>query len=472
MFKSLKNIELKNVKRLAGSLQVRVLLMTVLGLALGLPVAGFTLTRLFEAHVEKQFQNQLMVYFDHLLAGVAVVDDQPIQIRSDFQNIKFNQPLSGLYWQINDESGAAVLRSRSLWDERLQLLDHTLKPNQPQMYRLKGPANQEVMMVEQTLQFGRDSDRIWRLSVAQNTREMTESIAVWRQQLVMFLLILFVVLLVAALVQVVLGLSPLRRLQQAFNDLKTGHSTRLIGHYPAELQGLVQDFNGVLDAYDSMTTRARAQAGDLAHAIKTPIAVISLSLDQAKQINGTDSDFVRLIRKQLKSLQDQVNWRLKRARVASNVTTIRASTLVSPVVESTLRTMKKLYVERDLQFIYQSDALPMTFQGEDQDFKEILGNLVDNAAKWANRKVCVSVFFENAQLHVRVEDDGPGIAEMDRLQVLQRGTRLDEGIAGTGLGLAIVKELCGLYQGHLKLEMSIMGGLAATVVLPGRHSHV
>jgi signal transduction histidine kinase len=134
--------------------------------------------------------------------------------------------------------------------------------------------------------------------------------------------------------------------------------------------------------------------------------------------------------------------------------------------------MKKLNVDRDLQFIYQSDAPTMTFQGEEQDFKEILDNLIDNAAKWANRKVYVSVFFENAQLHVRVEDDGPGIAEMNRLQVLQRSGRPDESIFDTGLGLAIVKELRGLYQGHLKLEMSGISGLAATVVLPGHTVHV
>jgi signal transduction histidine kinase len=466
----------KYVSRLTGSLRFRLLIITFFWVLIALLATGFMINRLFENHVHQQYERQLQVYVDYLIAATVIENDQP-QVNEQFQNPKFNVPLSGLYWQINNDEGQVVLRSRSLWDEQLATPNDSLSLGASHFHQLQGPSKQKILLLEQNIRFDSSPNLMWRIMVAEDATDFMKSIEQWQKLLFIILLVLFVTLVVATIAQVISGLSPVRRLQRNVKQLQDGVVNRLTGRYPNEFEPLVHDFNHVLDANDKVINRARAQAGDLAHAIQTPIAVMVNELDHAqKQLNQSSSgsydtqqqQLIQTVRDQLDTLQSQVKWRLSRARVAAHAQSHHLLTSLKPIIESTLRVMHKVHAERNLTFEFKVSPESFFFKGEAQDLQEMVGNLVDNAGKWAKQNVLITLYVENNSIHIVVEDDGQGIEPGLRVEVMRRGVRMDEHIPGSGLGLAIVKELCELYDGQLTLEQSPLGGLKAHLSLPGR----
>ena len=439
-------------------------------IALALVATGYVLNQLFEHHVRQQYQQQLQVYADYVLASLEPSPGGLLQIDQSPQSPRFLQPLSGLYWQVNNEQGEAVLRSRSLWDQKLQAPSDVLSAGQTHFHLVTGPKAAEVLMLEQTIRFEALAGKRWRLLVAEDAQGLMRSLADWQQMLSIFLSVLFVCLAVAAFAQIVVGFAPLRRLQTSIRQLERGDVKRLEGAYPSEFFPLVEGFNGVLDANERIVDRARAQAGDLAHAIKTPLTVISTALDQAAAGQLSDADLAGLIRDQISVMRNQVDWRLRRARMAAQSGGISGQVCqVEPVIEQMLRVMHKLYADRGIQFELEAAQTGFMFFGENQDLTEMVGNLVDNAGKWARSKVSIRLAIDQGQLCIDIEDDGPGIAVQQRTEVIKRGARMDEQVPGAGLGLAIVKELVQLYRGSLELDTSArLGGLLARLRLPGR----
>jgi len=465
----------KYVNRLTGSLRLRLLIITFFWVLIALLATGFMINRLFENHVHQQYGRQLQVYVDYLIAATVIENDQP-QVNEQFQNPKFNVPLSGLYWQIDNAQGQVVLRSRSLWDEQITSPYDSLSLGASHFHQLQGPSKQAILLLEQNIRFDSNPNLTWRIMVAEDATDFMKSIEQWQKLLFIILLVLFVTLVVATIAQVILGLAPVRRLQRNVKQLQDGAVSRLTGRYPNEFEPLVNDFNHVLDANDKVIKRARAQAGDLAHAIQTPVAVMVNELDRAqKQLNqsGSGSDdtqqveLIQTVRDQLDTLQSQVKWRLSRARVAAHAQSHHLLTPVKPIIESTLRVMYKVHAERNMRFEFK-ESPEAFFKGESQDLQEMVGNLVDNAGKWAKQNIQISLYSDTNNIHVVVEDDGPGIEPNKRVEVMRRGVRMDEHTPGTGLGLAIVKELCELYDGQFILEQSPLGGLKASLRLPGR----
>ena len=452
-----------------ASLRARVLWVSLVWVALALAATGYVLNQLFEHHVRQQYQQQLQVYADYVLAGLEPTTDGRLQTDQSPQSPRFLQPLSGLYWQVNNERGEAVLRSRSLWDQKLQAPSDVLSSGQAHFHLVPGPQGVEVLMLEQTIRFEALADQSWRLLVAEDAQAFMRSIDDWRQMLFIFLAVLFVCLAVAAFAQIVVGFAPLRRLQTSIRQLEQGDVKRLEGEYPNEFSALVDGFNGVLDANERIVERARAQAGDLAHAIKTPLTVMSTALDRADGGQVSDVELAGLIREQISVMRTQVDWRLRRARMAAQSGGIsRQVCEVQPIIEPIVRVMQKLYAEREIQFGLEPMQAGLRFLGESQDLAEMVGNLLDNAGKWAKSMVTVRLAVNQGQLCIEIEDDGPGIAVLQRAEVVKRGTRMDEQVPGAGLGLAIVKELVELYEGSLELNASRFGGLLATLRLPGR----
>jgi signal transduction histidine kinase len=278
-------------------------------------------------------------------------------------------------------------------------------------------------------------------------------------------LVIGTLLVLAALAQVAVGMSPLRALQGALGRVREGQDARLSGAFPAEVQPLIDDFNSVLDRNAEVVTRARTQAGNLAHAIKTPLAVLGQAAAQSLQAHP-EQPLAQLVQEQVDTARRQVDWHLARSRAAASHRLPGQRTPVAPVAQGLVRVMQRVYAARALDM--DSTELPeaLAFAGETQDLQEMLGNLLDNACKWARSAVRVSASGALGRLHVCVEDDGPGIGEQARTTVLQRGQRLDESVPGSGLGLAIVDELAQLYGGQLSLDKSALGGLRAELSLP------
>jgi signal transduction histidine kinase len=271
-------------------------------------------------------------------------------------------------------------------------------------------------------------------------------------------------LVAVTLFQVRFGLLPLRRIEQGLSDIRSGNAERLRGDLPTEIEPLQSELNALLASNQEIIDRARTQVGNLAHALKTPLAVIT---NEAREDKGPLGN---KIVEQAGIMRDQVNHYLDRARVAAGVSVIGRATPVKEVLEPLQRALERIHRDRNITITVDCPA-DVRFGGERQDLEEILGNLCDNACKWAKGKVTVEVSTAATRrlpgrLNIRIEDDGPGLSEEQRARIGKRGVRLDETKPGTGLGLSIVTDLVQSYRGSLTLARSSTGGLRIDLVLP------
>jgi signal transduction histidine kinase len=379
---------------------------------------------------------------------------------------RWEKPYSGLYWQVERlpaEPGTAraILRSRSLWDAELPLPGDALADGAVHRHAIAGPRGEELRVVERSLQAPEPAETRWRLVVAGDTHELAEAVERFNGVLAASLAGLGVLLALAALAQVAVGLAPLKTMQRGLQRVRSGEEQRLVGRFPAEVQPLIDEFNGVLDRNAEVVERARAQAGNLAHALTTPLAILGQAARQAGP-----SEFSALVGEQVHVAERHMQWHLARARAAATQRVPGQRTLVEPVVSGLMRAMDRLHADRHLDLGIEPMPAGLAFAGEEQDLQEMLGNLLDNACRCARSAVAVRARRDGAWLRIHVDDDGPGIAPEQREAVLRRGVRLDESSAGSGLGLAIVVDLARLYGGDLGLDTAEAGGLSARLSLP------
>lgn len=273
-----------------------------------------------------------------------------------------------------------------------------------------------------------------------------------------------VVFIVWGLFLVRKALAPLKTLRAGLSLVREGRSQRVEGDHPSEVQPLVNDLNGLLEDRERAVARALTTAGDLAHGLKTPLAVLAQEAEQADAAGH--HDLAATLRQLVERMQRQVDYHLARSRAtASSRAALGLRCSVLPSVEGLVRTMRRLHAERELRI--DTDVSPAhEIQGRREDLDEMLGNLLDNACKWARSRVAISSAIDDAQLSISVDDDGPGLAPSMRAQVLQRGVRADQQVQGSGLGLAIVSDLAELYGGSVTLETSPLGGTRARLQLP------
>lgn len=276
------------------------------------------------------------------------------------------------------------------------------------------------------------------------------------------------ILLVAAILHFRRSLSPFDQLRERLSAVRQGTAGQVTGEYPSEVQPLVDDLNGLLAHQAAAIARAQAKAGDLAHGLKTPLAVLQQDVDRAKAA-GLDA-LAESIGQQVARMTRHVDWHLAHARAAASGGTATATANVAESVDGLARTLARVHAERTLSITSAVDA-GVAVRVERVDLDEILGNLMDNACKWARTTVRVSVELKDGAARtvaVHVDDDGAGVAPDLRARVLARGVRADEQAPGTGLGLAIAQDLAALYDGAVTLGDSPLGGLRATVTLPRR----
>jgi signal transduction histidine kinase len=468
------------LRRLTGSLRFRLLAATLVGLTLAMVLAGVVLNGLFHEHVMRQFEKGLTVQLDQLTGRLSFdAQGRPALDAQTLSDPRWQRPYSGLYWQLDDVSTSVVpgvLRSRSLWDTRLALPADVLRNGEIHVHELPGPGDSRLRVLERTVRPEAGGEVRWRLSVAADLKDTHEAVAGFQRVLAASLAALLLLLLAAAWAQVAMGLRPLLALQQGLKNLREGHAPRLAGDVPSEVQPLVDDFNSVLDRHDEVVGRARTQAGNLAHALKTPLTV----LDQAARLphaagQAAQTDLAALVREQVQLARRHIDWHLARSRIAASTGLPGQRVPVVHTLQGLVRVMQRVHAERGLAISVDAADQDVQFAGEAQDLQEMLGNVLDNACQWAHSAVRIRVSLGQptgqsgtaATCRVDIQDDGPGMSAEQMPRVLQRGVRLDESVPGSGLGLAIVRELVDLYGGALQLQTPAQGrGLWVTLVLP------
>lgn len=450
-----------------GSLRARLIAVSLVAIIATLVLAHQVLTGLFERQVTAQFQSSLRVTLDQLASGLSVDPKaKVIVIREPQGDPRWATPYSGTYWQISADPAlipGGLQRSRSLWDFTLSLVGDSLADGAVHVHQAIGPNQQQLMALERTvmLELERSAAQI-RLIAAADMRQLNASISEFNQTVVYYLLALAAVLGLVLLAQLFVGLSPLKQLIYALTRLRDGRTQQLEGRFPVEVAPLVENFNQILADYDRHVERARTLAGNLAHAVKTPLSVMA---NAAADSSVSESTLRETVRKYTELSQEQVNWHLKRARMAADIRMHRASVEVEPVVQDVFKVMRRAFADKHLDFQVLRSGAPLLFKGESQDLLEMLGNLIENAAKWARHQVTVSITQGPDGLVLQVEDDGPGVDPSKYSEILRRGVRMDECAPGSGLGLAIVSELVALYRGELSFSTSALGGLSAKVML-------
>jgi signal transduction histidine kinase len=453
------------------SLSGRLLLSATILCCSVLLIAGLVLSELNRRSVTQAFDERLRLYLKVLVADVADLTGGGTNEIGNLGEPQFQIPLSGWYWQIvkldPEKDTAVVLRtSRSLYAAKLPYLR---EPNDPRRSAdaedgfITGPENRPLRILEQLIDLG-DNSRFY-ISVAGNAAEISEETTRFNTALAITFFLLAAALIGSTLVQVRFGLMPLAQLRRSVNAIRQGDADHIGSGFPVEVAPLAQELNQLIDANREIVNRARMQVGNLAHALKTPLSVL---MNEAEQDN---SPLAAKLREQTALMKDQVQYYLDRARAATRAVSIGTVTEVDTVVAAFLRTFPKIHRDKDLIFSSAGQA-GLRFRGERQDLEDMVGNLIDNAAKWARSRVDVTVESVSVELGaaprfaVTIDDDGPGLPPADRKEATRRGRRLDETKPGSGLGLSIVVDLAGLYLGSFELEDSPLGGLRARLVLP------
>ena len=419
---------------------------------------------MFERHVERRIGSELDTYLNQITSTVSVTTNGRITFTHNLADPRFNQPLSGLYWQIQDEERPTLLRSRSLWDNVIELPDDNLTPGAVHGHLLPGPAGQTLIVHERQIFFqANNSERRLRIAVAVNEQTLVEARNAFAADMLPYLVVMASVLLVAAWVQVQIGLAPLDAVRRGVTKIRSGAKRRLERLYPDEVMPLVDEMNGLLEAQEQTIERARTWTADLAHGLKTPLMVLTADSQRLREEGHMSiaDDLDQLA----ETMRRRVDRELIRARVRSGIEKKRMRADAAVAVNGVVRTLKRSPRGAVLRWLLDvhdgADAAILP-----EDLTELLGNILENATKWANKAVSVSVTKGNKAISIRVEDDGPGVPENQLNTLGQRGVRLDEQKQGTGLGLAIARDVSEAYDGALSFEQSHMGGLAVTVQIP------
>ena len=449
-----------------SSLSGRLILSSLVVSVVLLAATGLILANLFTTALERNFDQRLRSVLDGLLANIDVAPDGSPHLSSAIVDPRFGLPLSGWYWQVvpvDRTKGASDLASGSLLEQRFAVPADVAARDGVQAFYLKDTLGVTLRAIEQVFRLP-GSTREYSVLVAGNYDELSAEVRSFNRALIASLALLALGLALAVFVQVRFGLRPLRAMQANLLAIRQGEATELKGEYPAELTPVAEELNLLIQSNAEIVERARTQVGNLAHALKTPLSVLT------NEASGQGTPLAAKVTEQAGLMRDQVNLYLDRARRAARAQGLGAVTEVKPVLDALARTLERISRDKGVSVTVDCpDGLK--FRGERQDLEEMAGNLMDNACKWALVRVRVSARSEppatgRSMLAITVEDDGPGLAPEQREAALKRGERLDETKPGSGLGLAIVRETAAMYNGEVRLEAAALGGLRGVLHLP------
>ena len=443
-------------QKTSGSLNRRMVGIAALWIIILLSAGGFALDRILTTAITRNFDEGLDYVLTSMAASAEVDDFGEVRLIRPLGDQRFLEPYSGLYWQISGP-GVEPFRSRSLWDRALKA-PVGVSEDKVQVYDSGEFEGEQIRVAGRNILLPL-SKVTWRFQVAQDRNELDAQIGTIRSTLAWSFALLALGLIVMAALQTVYGLWPLRALRQSIADMRSGKSQRVeSAELPSEVAPLVFELNGLLDHNERQAEEARRHAGNLAHALKTPLTVImNAATAQAEDLSDT-------VIREAATMRRQVDHHLARARAVGRRGSAHSRADVWPSLESVERAVFRLY---DKVRLDMDGDKTLAVHVERQDLDEMLGNLIENAAKYGGGSLFVTVSKVDDMVDIAIEDDGPGISAEDREKLFNRGARLDSTKPGTGLGLAIVRDVAEIYGGSIALEESEdMGGLLARLRLP------
>ncbi|MGE5721106.1 MAG: sensor histidine kinase [Sphingomonadales bacterium] len=448
--------------RSRGSLARRLITIAALWIVVLLGAGGFALDRLLTTAITRNFDSQLEFVLTSLMAAAEIGPDGEVLLNRPVADQRFLEPYSGLYYQITGDRSASSeardlqdLPSRSLWDRKLKVARH--RDLQLHIYDSKEFPDETLRIVERDATLP-GSKVLWRFQVAENRNALDDQIDVIRRTMIRSFVILGLGLIVLAALQAFYGLWPLRRVRRAIAAIRSGEKSRIEESLPREIEPLAAELNELLAHNELQAEEARRHAGNLAHALKTPLTVIT------NAATAHAPDLADTVCREATTMRRQVDHHLARARAIGRRSNAQARSPVWPSLEAVERAMARLYAAVTVDISGDRQA---AVRVERQDLDEMVGNLIENAAKYGHGRVFVTVRTTPECVEIEVEDDGPGIPEEERATIFDRGARLDTGKPGTGLGLAIVRDVAQIYGGSIQLEESEdLGGLLARLKLP------
>mgnify|MGYP001464063559 CR=1 FL=1 len=444
----------------SGSLRVRLLIAAALSILGSLFVAHWSLLTMFERHVERRTERELDNHLRHILALIDTDQQGRLIVPEALSDPRFELPFSGLYWQIV-ENGTVVVASPSLGDESITLPPSSPNTESPICVDVPGPRGKTVLLVtrDATIKFKNQEHNI-RLAAAVDHDEVDRAVQEFGRQLALSLAVLGLCLIAAAWLQVVIGLRPLEELRKRLLAMRSGGTSRLVGTFPDEVKPLVDEINGLMEAQQQSLERARARAGELAHGLKTPLTALNtISRDLAARGERRAAAEVEGL---VGRMQAHVSREVSRAHIAIRKDKPAETPLLRPVEQLVSTLMRAPRGQEVAWEIEIEPAAAVAFDAE--DLAEMLGNLLENALKWASKRIRISALGA-APAAILIEDDGPGVPDEKLATIRVRGQRLDETRDGAGLGLAIVSDIVDAYGYRLDLSRSELGGLGARILL-------
>ncbi|MCM0032812.1 sensor histidine kinase [Sandarakinorhabdus limnophila] len=439
------------------SLQRRMVLIAAVWITMLLGVGGLALVQVLDDTLTASFDEQLANNLNAMINAAELDEVGDVRLLRPLGDQRFAEPYSGLYWQVSG-GGHAPFPSRSLWDRQLALPPGNQDCRTPCKFESTQFPSETLRVIARSVRLP-GAAQPFLFQVAQSSRDLDRQKARTRTVVGWSLGVLGIGLIVMVGLQSIYGLAPLRRVSKAIAAIRSGEARRVEAQFPVEVEPLVAEINELLAHGEAQSEAARRHAGNLAHALKTPMSVL---IGEAR---GRDDPLARTIEAQVQVMRRHVDHQLARARAAGRRAASTARTPVWPSLEAIARTVGRIHQGKVL--IDLAGDREVAFRGEQQDLEEMLGNLIDNAALHGGGRVFITVEADADQVRVLVEDDGKGIAPDQRSRLFERGERLDTDKPGTGLGLAIVKDVAELYGGSVALDSSEdLGGLLVTLTLP------
>jgi signal transduction histidine kinase len=439
------------------SLTFRIILLSGIWIIMALAGTGVVLVNFYRQHIESHYDAHVQMHMEEMVSAARLSENGELLLAYPPSDPRYQIVHSGWYWEIRHR-GRVLASSPSLDGSQLDL--STLQGAEHADARvIDGPQQNPIRVQTIQIPAGIPGEQLLLVSSAPMMGVTDDVIDVAEHMAISFSL-LGLGLLVAVVLQIRIALRPVHDISQGISDIHRGSADKVDGEFPIDVQPLVNELNNLLEHNSVLLRRARNQLGDLAHSIKNPLTVIN------NEARGMDSTKGKLILKQSADIAASVDHHLSRARAFGTTKVLGSQARIKPVAEDLIFAMKRIYKSRGLEFDL-SGLGSCSARCETQDLEEMLGNLMDNACKWANRRVLIHSKRKDKRCIVYVEDDGPGIPEDKIEQVLQRGQQLDKSREGHGLGLGIVQDIVELYKGKLTLSSSGYGGLAVRLELPG-----
>jgi len=441
-----------------NTLAFRIIALSGIWITISLAVTAAMLVSNHREHTAHHYDAHVAMHLEELTGASHFTDSGRFELAFKPSDPRYNDLYSGWYWEVK-QGRKTLKRSESLGENVLDLKTTVPSP-EVVIHEIEGPQEEFLRVHIVEIRIDPDHDPLVFLATSPTTG-ITEDVVEYSNHIIFGFIVLGLGLLLAVVLQVRVALKPLKAISTRISEIRAGKADKLPEDQLEDVQPLVDELNNLLDHNAILVKRARNQLGDLAHSVKNPLTVIN------NAAHNLESEQRGLILKQTKDISKNVDHYLSRARTFGTEKVLGSRTRIKTVAEDLVYAMQRIYQNRELEFDLSGlQRCECWFKGEGQDLEEMLGNLMDNACKWAKGRVIIVCGPNDGRIEVMVEDDGPGIGEEQFESVMRRGHKLDESMPGHGQGLGIVSDIAALYGGSLKLAKGEMGGLQAKLDLP------